>query len=514
MFFDNCSTNRIIRIMKREQPNILFLFADQLRADMPSCYGNPVLKTPWFDRMAHEGARCTRAFSSFPLCTPFRASLFTGKYNHSTGVYANHHPLPLEHDFFPELLRQAGYRTGYVGKWHLEGGAAPGFVPPGPRRLGFEHLVGFNRGHYYQNAIYFRDDGKPRHCPRYEPDFQTEEMIAYMQRCLDAKDGRPFFGMLCYGAPHFPFNMPDYLKTLYAPEQVPLGPTALDRDLKVALADRFQALNFPLASGVWGTGPAEGEVVIENEDAIRRYIALYYGMTANVDWNVGRLLNWLDRKGIAGNTLVMLFSDHGDMCGEHGYRTGAKKTAYRQAARIPLLVRWPDGGLEGGRVIDHFIDFAVDAMPTLLEICGLEIPDQVQGSSFLSALQGSEHPAREAVYYEINKEMEGPERFPVPERGVRTAEWLYVRTRQEPLLLIDLIKDPEEKRNLAGDRSYEPVVAKLDAMLADHMAVTNDDWSAEAFFPPENFLDHETKSLFQQKLLKEAIVELAPGCGG
>lgn len=120
------------------RPNILIIYPDQLRADAMSCAGNPCIKTPHFDRLASEGVRFTDAFVCFPLCGPFRASLFTGKYPHANGMFANHYPIPTDQKFLAQILRDNGYQTGYVGKWHLDGGVKFGFVPPGERRLGFD----------------------------------------------------------------------------------------------------------------------------------------------------------------------------------------------------------------------------------------------------------------------------------------------------------------------------------------------------------------------------------------
>jgi arylsulfatase A-like enzyme len=489
---------------KADRPNILMIYPDEMRADMMGCSGNPVIKTPYCDRLAQEGVRFQEAFSSFPLCTPFRASLFTGKYNHATGVHANHHPIPLGQSFLAEILKDHGYRTGYIGKWHLEGGDAPGFVPPGPRRLGFDHFVGFNRGHYYQNAIYYRDSDQPYHCPRFEPDFQTDHLLEFMEGCLSQGDG-PFFGFICYGVPHFPFNMPDYLKNLYRPEEMPLGPSAGDAELQQQVSRQLLANNFPAASGVWGIGSGEAPK-IESERTIREFMAKYYGMVANVDHNLGIILNWLDSKGLNQDTLVIFFSDHGDMCGEHGYRCGTKKTPYRQAAQAPFIIRYPRR-FPSGLVVPSLVDVSVDTMPTILDLCGIPIPEEVQGTSLLSLLDGDPTPVREAVYYEVNKELEGPERFPIPERGVRTPDWLYTRTQQAPKLLYDLQNDPDELHNLVDDAKYKPEMDRLEKMLKIHMQRTGDDWSAESVFPPEGFLSHEEKTEKQKQLIARAVVE-------
>jgi arylsulfatase A-like enzyme len=488
----------------KDKPNILIIYPDQLRADAMGCDGNPVIKTPHFDRLAQEGVRFEEAYTSFPLCTPFRSSLFTGKYNHSTGVFANHHPIPLTQEFLAERMKSNGYQTGYIGKWHLEGGAAPGFVPPGERRLGFDHFVGFNRGHYYQNSLFYRDSGRPYHCPRYEPDYQTDHLLQFLGHTQEAND-TPFFAMICYGAPHFPFNMPDYLKTLYRPEEVPLGPTVGDVELQRRVTAELVSKGFPAASGVWGIGNGEG-VSYDDENAVRSYLAQYYGMIANVDHNVGVILNRLDALGLAEDTVVVLLSDHGDMAGEHGYRCGTKKTPYRQVCRVPLLVRYPKR-FPAGRRVPNLVDVSVDTMPTLLELCGIEIPTSVQGTSYLPQLLGGSEPTRGEVYYEVNKELAGPERFPIPERGVRTPEWLYTRTPDGPKLLIDRRNDPQERCNLVADPNHREQIALLESKLAAHMQATNDDWSAEAVFPPPGFLTHEEKTEKQKSLLEDAVVE-------
>jgi arylsulfatase A-like enzyme len=486
------------------KPNILIIYPDQLRADMMGCDGNPVIKTPHFDRIAQEGVKFEEAYTSFPLCTPFRASLFTGKYNHSTGVFANHNPIPLKHDFLAEQMKSNGYQTGYIGKWHLEGGCAPGFVPPGERRLGFDYFVGFNRGHYYQNSIYYRDSGKPYHCPRYEPDYQTDHLLQFLNLSQEYKD-TPFFAMICYGAPHFPFNMPDYLKKLYRPEEIPLSPTAGNLEIQQRITNELVSNGFPVASGVWGFRGSD-EMQHEDEESVRNYLSLYYGMTANVDHNVGIILNWLDAHGLSDDTVVILLSDHGDMAGELGYRCGTKKTPYRQVCRVPLLIRYPKR-FQAGLRVKNLVDVSVDTMPTLLELCGINIPKGVQGLSYLPQLDGSTMATRNEVFYEVNKELEGPERFPIPERGVRTLNWLYTRTPDGPKILIDLQKDPQELTNLVQDIGYREQIALMDRKLTEHMKSTDDDWKTEAVFPPPGFLTHEEKTERQKMLLKDAIVE-------
>ncbi|MEX2540667.1 MAG: sulfatase [Trueperaceae bacterium] len=489
---------------KADRPNILIVYPDQMRYDAMGCAGNPVVKTPHIDRLAHEGVMFEEAYVATPMCTPFRSSLHTGKYSHDTGAYSNHHPIDDGHTSMADQLTEIGYRTGYIGKWHLNGGEAPGFVPPGRRRLGFEHFVGFNRGHYYLDGIYFRDTEQPYHCPRFEPDYQTDQLLDFMESSIDDDSARPFFGLISYGPPHFPMDMPKHYKELYRPEEIVLGPTSGDIELQKKVTRELLDNGFPAASGVWGVGGAEAE--FDDEQAVRRFMAHYYGLMANIDHNVGRIMAWLEKKGIADDTVVIFLSDHGDMAGEHGYRCGTKKTAFRQSMQVPLVVRYPKRFRAGTRV-SSLVDVAVDTMPTIMELTDAELPRDVHGASYLPLLEGSPEPTREAVFYQVHRELEGPERFPIPERGVRTEEWLYVRTPTAPKLLIDLKNDPEELHNLVGDEQYRSQVDSLQAMLDEHMRRTGDDFSAEAIFPPAGFLSHEEKSEKQRQLAERAVVE-------
>jgi len=453
-------------------PNILIIYPDQMRADAMGCAGNPCIKTPNMDRLALEGVRFDNAFVSFPLCSPFRASLFTGKYAHSNGQFANHYPIPLGQTFLAEVLRDAGYQTGYIGKWHLDGGEKPGFVPPGERRLGFDHFVGFNRGHFYLNSLYYRDTDQPYHCPRYEPDYQADHLIEFMESAVERDPDRPFFGMVCFGPPHGPLVAPPCYQNLYSPDEVPLRG------------------NVPVDQG--------------SQTRARKFLAAYYGLVANVDYNLGRVLGWLDRVGLAEDTIVVMVSDHGDMAGEHGLH--GKKVAYDASMRVPLLVRYPRHGA-AGQTVSHLVDAGVDTMPTLLDLCGVPVPEGIQGVSYLPLLDGSEKPTRNEVFYEIIMERDGPERFPVPERGVRTHDWLYVRTKGAAKTLFDLRTDPLEMSNLIDNAAYQGQIAALDRTLREHMVRTGDDWELEAKFPPPSFLTHEAGAKRCQELLASAIVE-------
>ena len=494
------------------RPNIVVFYADQMRYDMMACAGNPVIKTPFLDRLAMEGVRFSEAYVSYPLCTPFRAALFSGKYAQGHGLYQNHYPLNVNQEFLPQVLKDAGYQNGYIGKWHLEGGPKPGFVPPGDRRIGFDHFLGFNRGHQYLQSIYYKDTDQPYHSKRYEPDYQTDQLIEFIDQSVTKDDGNPFFGFVCYGPPHHPMTVPDYVRNMYDPADVILPPGVPNPDMQ--RETQLRRLEFDcnnnekahLISKAADGKKAPGEP--ETEAEIREFIATYYGMISNVDHNVGRVLNRLDALDIAEDTLVIFLSDHGDMLGQHGYFCGIKPTGYRAAMQVPFIIRYP-ARFAAGQVSEALIDISVDSMPTILELLDLSVPDAVQGTSYLPVLDRAATEIRDSVMYQVMKQDNGVrgEFTPVPERGIRTKEWLYVRQPSRRKMLFDLTADREELNNLVDDDGYSAVIDDLDARIADHMAATDDDWDLGAKdFPPPGFLTHEEGQAHLEKELAERAI--------
>jgi len=491
------------------KPNILLIYADQMRYDAMGCAGNPVIKTPQIDRLASEGVQFTEAYTSYPICCPFRASVMTGKYAQNHGMIQNHFPLNGDQVFLGDLMKTAGYRTCYIGKWHLEGGPKPGFVPP-ERRFGWDHFIGFNRGHDYLSSIYYDNAGQAYHSRRYEPDYQTDQLIDFISEASSAEDGRPWIGYVSYGPPHFPMDMPNYLRRIYKPEEVPLPPGVPD----TVLQRRFQHIR----NEEWcGGDPRSGHhsharqdtIPIgepETETDIREFIAEYYGMIHNIDWNLGRILNALDQQGVAEDTVVMFFSDHGDMCGQHGHYCGIKNQAYRAAMHVPFIVRYP--ARFKPQKSAAMVDVGPDMMPTILDIAGLDIPADLDGRSYLSVLKGDSDEHRDTIWYQVFTQTGGnPREFaPFAERGLRTKDWLYMRHKDKRVLLFDERADPNEQRNLVDDPAYIKMMDMFDARLAAHMDATGDDWDMSASFPPPDWVTHaEAKAHLHQVLLPNAI---------
>lgn len=493
-----------------DKPNILIIYPDQMRADALGCAGNPVVKTPNIDRLANEGVHFTEAYTSYPICCPFRASVLTGKYAQGHGMIQNHFPLRGDQTFLAELLKDAGYQTGYIGKWHLEGGPKPGFVPK-DRRFGFDHFVGFNRGHEYLQSVYFDDEGQAYASSQYEPDYQTDQLIDFIDGAVKNEPAKPFFGYISYGPPHFPNNMPDHWRNMYRPEDMPLPVGVPDMDLQRETQARrtndYCGGNAKAAHhshAAYDTIPA-GEP--ETEEQIRVFMAEYYGMISNIDFNVGRVLMHLDKLGIAENTTVIFWSDHGDMLGQHGSYCGIKNQAYRAAMQVPFIVRYPKR-FEGGRKTDALVDVGVDLMATLLEMVGGDLPADAHSQSYLDVLDGKTDRGRDALWYQLFRQNDGNvgEYTPYAQRGIRTRDWLYVRHKDRRVMLYDLQDDYDEQHNLVDQSEHNTLMDAFDQAIAEHMEATGDDWDMAANFPPPDWITHkDAKDFLERELLPTAI---------
>jgi arylsulfatase A-like enzyme len=278
--------------------------------------------------------------------------------------------------------------------------------------------------------------------------------------------------MINYGLPHPPLVAPEHYLNLYSVGEVPLP----------------------------GNVPQD----VQSQHGAKAFLAQYYGLIACLDHNVGKLLDWIDNSNLFDDTLVVFLSDHGELAGEHGVY--GKKAYHRSAMHVPLLIRYPKH-FPSEHVVQSIVDPSVDTMPTLLDCCSIPIPKGVQGSSYLKLLKGGDIPIREAVFYEILMEEEGPENFPVPERGVRTLDWVYVRDSEGPLVLYDLGSDPLEMENLIRSTHHKPVINELDTLLSRHMEKTSDDWQIAATFPPPDFHTYEEGDQNAAEMLKSAIIE-------
>jgi arylsulfatase A-like enzyme len=449
--------------------NVLFVFADQLRASAVGCYGDEAVATPRIDAFATQGMRFPVAVSSTPLCGPYRASLLTGLHPLSNGVIVNDIPLGDEHVTLGECFASAGYDTAYIGKWHLDGPDRLSPVPPGSRRRGFRHWAASNFEHNYVASKFFRGDDPTRHVwPGYDAQAQTDELIGYLDERRGARE--PFFAVLSWGPPHNPYRM--------VPQR------HLEQYDKDAIQRRPNATEFPV-DDLWG----------------------YYAQTSFLDEQFGRLLDALKQNGQAENTLVVFTSDHGDMHGSQGvYKKG---WPWDESIRVPLIMRLPGSVPPNSRA--RFPISTVDLMPTLLGLCGLPAVRSVEGIDCSAGIRDSHRQMQWSVLISnpcpaTVLDARGEDMVPqfrgrnMEFRGVRTSGHTYVETREGPWLLYDNIADRYQTRNLIGDGASASLMEELRAETWQHLKRLGDD-----FAPRETYYRRFGVEVDNKGLLKGVV---------
>ena len=448
--------------------NLIYVFADQLRYLSCGCAGDRKARTPNLDRLASQGVNFRNAVSTMPVCAAYRASLLTGKYPTSTGMVINELRLSPDHECFGHVLTRGGYETGYIGKWHLWASelgshelAKNGFVPPGPYRLGFDgYWAGYNFNHNYNRGYYFNDTPQRVRVKGYEPDVQTDLAIDFLN--ARGRGGKPFALFLSYGTPHDPWgwnNVPDKFARMF-------------RDVPMPNPPNYKPTNDPYADN-WGRLRND-----QQRSSLPQWRQGYYAMVANLDWNVGRLMAAVDKAGLADDTILVFSSDHGEMFGAHGRR--AKNIFYDEAARIPLLVRWP-GGVAAGRVSDACIG-TPDIMPTLLSLMGLPIPRAVEGMDLSHCATGGEGPEPVAAFMQNTGACaaweDGHEW-----RALRSKRYTYATYRVDGKeLLFDNQADPFQMTNLAASAKHAGTVERFRKLMKKRMAELNDTFPASSWY--------------------------------
>ena len=419
-----------------ESPNLLFVFADQMRGQDMNCAGNAQMVTPTFDRMAREGVRCAKHFATTPICCPNRATMFTGTYPNTHGVMFNDHVVRTDLPSMGTIARDHGYRTGYVGKWHMD---APRdvFIPPGPRRLGFDdYWAVYNCAHDYFDARYFCDTPELIREEGYEPEVQTRLACEFLDGCDD--DDRPFCLAVSFGPPHDPYEqVPDRYREMYPdPETLELRPNVEDAPRE------WQDPN-------WSMYPTTRD---------------YWAQITSLDEMLGIMLDKLDAIGAADNTIVVFASDHGDMMYSHGRLL--KCMPYEESLLVPLLVRWP-AGLRAGGVCESLIG-TVDLLPTLCGLCGWDAPDTLAGVDCAPNVHGDAGASEQAqLFHSIYTAYAFRKDRPAPEwRGLRTTQYTYAaRPDRSCWMLFDNDADPYQMKNLAESDGHTALRESLAADL-------------------------------------------------
>jgi arylsulfatase A-like enzyme len=440
-----------------ERPNVLLILPDQMRASAMGCDGNRDVKTPHIDRLAADGVRFHRTYANVPVCCPARAILLTGTYPHVNGMRANDLRLREEQVTIAEIFRDAGYRTGFVGKWHLDGGVRdPGFVPPGERRQGFDYWAAYECHHRHFAPTYFRDAPQVIAIDKFEPEASCDFAVEFLKS--QPKD-RPFFLTVQMGPPHDPYGAPEEYMRQYVPERI-----TPPENWRPGSESRPKSTGKqrPAAASFAPTIPPGG---LEE-------IAAYYAAITAVDDQVGRLMQVLKESGVDENTIVLFTSDHGDMLGSHGMRR--KRKPHDESARVPGIVRWPKR-VPAGRTVDTLFSH-VDMAPTLLGLAGLPVPASMQGADLSAVARGETLAGPDAVLLQIFVPF-NPDQVARPWRGIITADHTYARFEDGPWVLFDHRRDPAQLDNLAGRTEHAALERELDDRLAAFMKRHGDAWT-------------------------------------
>ncbi len=446
-----------------QRPNLIYVFADQLRARSCGYAGDARARTPNLDAFAAQSRNFTNAVSGHPVCAPYRASLLTGKYTTGTGMVINELRINPNQRCFAHVLTDAGYETAYIGKWHLwanelghHDDPKNAYIPPGPYRLGFDDFwAAYNFHHSYVDAYYHADSPERVVMRGYEPDGQTDLAIEQLGRL--AESDAPFALFLSYGTPHDP----------WISDNVPEAYEALFRDVAFSLPPNYCPENDPHADG-WAT------LSEEERQQLTDWMRVTYAMVANLDWNLGRLLDAIDALDLSEETIVVFTSDHGELFGAHGRH--AKNIFYDEAVRVPFLVRWPDR-VPAGSTADVCLN-TPDIMPTLLTLMDLPVPEGVEGMDLSHCALDEAGPEPEAAL------MMGTGATAIfadghEWRALRSKRYTYAVYRVDGQeLLFDNQEDPYQMRNLVDDPAHTAVLAEFRELLRARMAAINDTFEA------------------------------------
>lgn len=459
-----------------EKPNLVFIFSDQQTFDMLGCYGNKKIKTPNIDKFATEGVRFTHCFSNSSICTPFRGMLMSGQQSLYNGTFANDKPLVPGHGKkFAEVLRDAGYHTAYIGKWHLLGGDRNRPVPRGEMRYGFDELFLTNNCHVDFRAgrcFYWNDQDKKVFFDKWEVYGQTDQALEYLNSRKNVQ--KPFALFVSWHPPHdwgkfkgedglmhYKYDAPDELMIMYNRDSIQMRPG------------------------------------IENTPDRRRMVHGQMAMTTGVDIAFGHLMDKLEQLNLAKNTLVVFTSDHGDML-EFDDAVYPKQYPHDYSCRIPFIMRW-SGKLKAGATTGLLFG-TLDIMPSVLGLMGLEVPHECHGKNLAKAIFRLDENAMDYVPIWLYEE----KGF----RGVITREYTFATQKDATQgslhnVLFDRKNDPYQLKNLFSD----PSMAEVKEMLwkktenwmkkyhdrfweySDFMdAASQDEWNNPPYIRPVNIL--------------------------
>ncbi|KKN21825.1 hypothetical protein LCGC14_0921500, partial [marine sediment metagenome] len=417
------------------------ILTDQWRAQATGYAGDPNINTPHLDSLAAISVNFKNAVSGMPVCSPFRASLMTGQRPLTHGVFMNDVQLDTSAITLGKIFKNAGYETGFIGKWHLDGHGRLSYIPPGNRRQGFDFWKANECTHNYNHSVYYQNqDSKPKIWDGYDAVSQTDAAIDFIKN--NKTKNSSFSLVLSYGTPHAPYQ------------------TAPDKYQKRINMDSIQLRK---------------NVPEDMKAQVRKDLAGYYAHIVALDDMIGKLISSLKKSGQIQNTIVVFTSDHGDLLGSQGaYK---KQQPYDESIRVPMLFYIPEQ-LKISPGEKKAAMNSEDILPTLLGLCKIKIPKTVEGINYSTYLEGNEEFNRAALitcvqpFGQWNRVAHNGREY----RGLRTEKYTYTRDLNGPWLLFDNEKDPYQLNNLVGNVQMSELQNTLENQLSRRLKENNDEF--------------------------------------
>lgn len=424
----------------KKLPNIIFIMTDQWRGQATGYAGDKNVITPHLNQLASVSVNVKNAVSGMPVCTPYRASLITGQYPLTNGVFMNDVMLDTNAVTIAKVYRQYGYNTGYIGKWHIDGHGRNTYIPES-RRQGFEYWKVLECTHDYNKSMYYSGNSEEKRLwEGYDAIAQSDDACGYIEDQSGSQ--QPFMLFISLAPPHDPYQTaPEKYRKMYENKTI-----EINANVPVAMREKAQ-----------------------------KDLKGYYAHISAIDECIGKIWQTLKERNIEENTILIFTSDHGDLLGAHGKWN--KQQPYEESIRVPFLIHFPAVFGNAARSSPILLN-SPDIMPTLLGLCGLPIPLTVEGVDFSAVLKGIRKNRVKGTliscvqpFGQWNRKIGGKE-F----RGIVTEQYTYVKDLKGPWLLFDNLKDPLQLQNLCGNPDFRKIEQKLERQLKSLLLKRSDEF--------------------------------------
>lgn len=443
-----------------KKPNIVFILVDQWRAQATGYSGDKNIITPNIDRLALSSINIKNAISGMPVCTPFRASLMTGQYPLTHGLFMNDVMLDTARTTLGKVYVNNGYNTGFIGKWHIDGHGRSSYIPEN-RRQGFQYWKALECTHDYNHSAYYSGNSdKKLHWDGYDAIAQSEDACTYITE--QSKKPNPFVLFISMGPPHDPYqSAPEKYRKMYE-----------NRDIEI-----------------------NKNVPVEFREKVKKDLKGYYSHITAIDECIGKIWQTIQDAGIEDNTIIVFTADHGDLLGAHG--SWNKQQPYQESIRVPFLIHYPAVFGNEGKTSPVLLN-SPDIMPTLLGLTNIQIPSSVEGTDFSGILKGNkkdkvEHTLISCVqpFGQWTRKKGGKE-F----RGIVTTRYTYAKDLSGPWLLFDNAEDPFQLNNLVGNLKFSQIEKKLEKALQKTLKDRKDEFRPGMEYVKKwNYVVDETETI-------------------